>query len=91
MGTLEGKGLIQYQTLARSMFSVQSSLVMLPIHEFGSEEQKTHYLPRLASGALVGCFGLTEPDAGSDPAGMKTTAVYQKADDTYRINGSKTW
>jgi len=77
--------------ITRSMFSVQSSLVMLPIYEFGTEEQKQHYLPKLATGQLIGCFGLTEPDAGSDPAGMKTNAVYQKTDDTYRINGSKTW
>jgi glutaryl-CoA dehydrogenase len=58
----------------RSMMSVQSSLVMYPIHAYGSEEQRQKYLPGLASGTLIGCFGLTEPDAGSDPAGMKTTA-----------------
>jgi len=58
----------------RSMMSVQSSLVMYPIHAYGSEEQRQKYLPGLAAGTLVGCFGLTEPDAGSDPAGMKTTA-----------------
>lgn len=73
----------------RSMMSVQSSLVMFPIHAYGSEEQKRKYLPRLASGEWIGCFGLTEPDAGSDPGGMKTRAV--KTDGGYRISGSKTW
>ncbi len=73
----------------RSMMSVQSSLVMYPIHAYGSEEQKRKYLPRLASGEWIGCFGLTEPDAGSDPGGMKTRAV--KTDGGYRISGSKTW
>ena len=73
----------------RSMASVQSSLVMYPIHAFGSEEQKRKYLPGLASGELIGCFGLTEPDAGSDPAGMKTVA--KKNGDGYVISGSKTW
>ena len=73
----------------RSMMSVQSSLVMYPILAFGSEEQKTKYLPRLASGELIGAFGLTEPDAGSDPAGMTTRAV--KTADGYRISGAKTW
>ncbi|GAA0274798.1 acyl-CoA dehydrogenase [Alteraurantiacibacter aestuarii] len=73
----------------RSMASVQSSLVMYPIHAYGSEEQKQKYLPRLASGELIGCFGLTEPDAGSDPAGMLTTA--KKDGDGYTISGSKTW
>ena len=73
----------------RSMASVQSSLVMYPIHAYGSEEQRAQYLPGLASGKLIGCFGLTEPDAGSDPGGMRTTA---RADgDGYVINGSKTW
>ena len=73
----------------RSMMSVQSSLVMYPIYAYGSEEQRRKYLPGLASGDLVGCFGLTEPDAGSDPAGMKTVA---KADgDGYVISGSKMW
>ncbi len=73
----------------RSMASVQSSLVMYPIHAYGSAEQKARYLPRLASGELIGCFGLTEPDAGSDPAGMRTVA---KADgDGFRLTGSKTW
>ena len=73
----------------RSMMSVQSSLVMYPIHAFGSEAQKRKYLPRLASGEAIGCFGLTEPDAGSDPGGMKTRAT--KTDGGYRISGSKTW
>ncbi|MFL9841869.1 acyl-CoA dehydrogenase [Sphingomonas sp. ST-64] len=73
----------------RSMMSVQSSLVMFPIHAYGSEAQKQHYLPRLASGEAIGCFGLTEPDAGSDPGGMKTRAV--KTAEGYRLNGSKTW
>ncbi|MFT3976330.1 MAG: acyl-CoA dehydrogenase [Sphingomonas bacterium] len=73
----------------RSMMSVQSSLVMYPIYAYGSEEQKRRYLPKLASGEWIGCFGLTEPDAGSDPGGMKTRAV--KTDGGYRISGSKTW
>jgi glutaryl-CoA dehydrogenase len=73
----------------RSMMSVQSSLVMYPIYAYGSEEQRRKYLPKLASGEFVGCFGLTEPDAGSDPAGMKTRA--QKTDGGYRLTGSKTW
>ena len=73
----------------RSMASVQSSLVMHPINAFGSEEQKQKYLPKLATGELIGCFGLTEPEAGSDPAGMKTTAT--KTDDGYLLNGSKMW
>ncbi|MEM9085873.1 MAG: acyl-CoA dehydrogenase [Pseudomonadota bacterium] len=73
----------------RSMASVQSSLVMHPIYAYGSDEQRAKYLPGLASGELIGCFGLTEPDAGSDPAGMKT---YAKQDgDDYVISGSKTW
>lgn len=73
----------------RSMMSVQSSLVMYPIYAFGSEEQKQHYLPKLASGEWIGCFGLTEPDAGSDPGGMRTTAT--KTASGYRLNGAKTW
>jgi len=73
----------------RSMMSVQSSLVMYPIHAYGTEDQKKRYLPRLATGEWVGCFGLTEPDAGSDPGSMKTRAV--KTDAGYRLNGSKTW
>ena len=73
----------------RSMMSVQSSLVMFPIHAYGSEAQRTHYLPKLASGELIGCFGLTEPNAGSDPGSMTTTAV--KTPTGYRLNGTKTW
>ena len=73
----------------RSALSVQSSLVMHPIYTFASEAMKEKYLPKLATGELVGCFGLTEPDAGSDPAGMKTRAV--KVDGGYKISGSKTW
>ncbi len=73
----------------RSMASVQSSLVMHPIYAYGSEEQRRKYLPGLAAGTLIGCFGLTEPDAGSDPAGMRTFA--KKVDGGYVINGSKTW
>jgi glutaryl-CoA dehydrogenase len=73
----------------RSMASVQSSLVMHPIYSFGSEAQKQRYLPKLASGELIGCFGLTEPEAGSDPGGMKTRA--EKTADGYRLTGSKMW
>ncbi|MFC0220754.1 acyl-CoA dehydrogenase [Pseudochelatococcus lubricantis] len=73
----------------RSMMSVQSSLVMYPIYAYGSEEHRRKYLPKLASGEWIGCFGLTEPDAGSDPGGMKTRA--EKIDGGYRLNGSKTW
>ncbi|MEM9783449.1 MAG: acyl-CoA dehydrogenase [Pseudomonadota bacterium] len=73
----------------RSMMSVQSSLVMHPINAFGSDAQKATYLPKLASGQLIGCFGLTEPDAGSDPAGMKTVA--KKTDGGYRLSGAKMW
>ncbi|KAF8738481.1 hypothetical protein AX14_011318 [Amanita brunnescens Koide BX004] len=73
----------------RSTASVQSSLVMHPISEFGSEAQKERYLPRLAKGELVGAFGLTEPNHGSDPASMETTA--EEVDGGYVINGSKTW
>lgn len=73
----------------RSMASVQSSLVIHPIHAYGSEEQRQKYLPGLTSGRLIGCFGLTEPDAGSDPAGMRTIA--RKVDGGYRLTGSKTW
>jgi len=73
----------------RSMMSVQSSLVMYPIHAYGSEEQRQRYLPKLATGAWVGCFGLTEPDAGSDPGSMKTRA--EKIDGGYRLNGTKMW
>ena len=73
----------------RSMMSVQSSLVMYPIYAYGTEEQRRKYLPKLATGEFIGCFGLTEPDAGSDPSGMTTTAV--KTESGYRLNGSKTW
>jgi len=94
-----GAGYVAYGLIAReiervdsgyrSMMSVQSSLVMLPIHAYGSEAQKRHYLPKLASGEWIGCFGLTEPEAGSDPGGMRTRAT--KCDGGYRLNGSKTW
>jgi len=73
----------------RSMMSVQSSLVMFPIHEYGSDAQRERFLPGLARGELIGCFGLTEPDAGSDPGGMGTRAV--KVEGGYRISGTKTW
>ena len=73
----------------RSAFSVQTSLAMHAIHKFGSEEQKEFYLPEMAKGELIGCFGLTEPDAGSDPGSMKTNA--KKVDGGYNLNGSKTW
>ena len=73
----------------RSMMSVQSSLVMYPIHAFGSEQQKQKYLPKLASGEFIGCFGLTEPDSGSDPASMSTKA--EKTANGYRLNGAKMW
>src|SRR5207342_3287620 len=73
----------------RSAMSVQSSLVMYPIHAYGSEEQRNKYLPGLAKGELVGCFGLTEPDAGSDPGGMRTRAA--KTADGYKLTGSKMW
>ena len=73
----------------RSFFSVQSSLVMYPIFRFGSDSQRKKYLPKLASGKMIGCFGLTEPDHGSDPGGMTTKA--RKADGGYRLNGEKTW
>jgi len=94
-----GAGYVSYGLIARevervdsgyrSMMSVQSSLVMYPINAYGSDAQKKKYLPGLASGQLIGCFGLTEPDAGSDPAGMKTRAV--KTDTGYKITGSKMW
>ncbi|HLV08257.1 MAG TPA: acyl-CoA dehydrogenase [Croceibacterium sp.] len=73
----------------RSMASVQSSLVMYPIHTYGSDEQKAKYLPGLARGELIGCFGLTEPDAGSDPGSMRTTA--RRDGDGFILSGSKTW
>ena len=73
----------------RSMISVQSSLVMYPIFAYGSDDQKTKYLPSLASGDFIGCFGLTEPDAGSDPSGMRTFAT--KTTNGYKISGTKMW
>ena len=73
----------------RSMMSVQSSLVIYPIYAYGSEDQRKKYLPGLTSGQLIGCFGLTEPDAGSDPAGMKTRA--EKTSTGYKLTGSKMW
>jgi len=73
----------------RSMMSVQSSLVMHPIYAYGTEDQRQKYLPKLASGELIGCFGLTEPDAGSDPSSMKTTA--SKVKGGYSLSGSKMW
>lgn len=73
----------------RSAMSVQSSLVMYPIYAYGSEDQRRKYLPGLANGELVGCFGLTEPDAGSDPASLKTTAI--AVDGGYRLKGAKMW
>jgi len=73
----------------RSLMSVQSGLVLFPIHEFGNEEQKLHYLPRLASGELIGCFGLTEPGSGSDPGSMRTTL--RRSGSGYVLNGAKAW
>jgi glutaryl-CoA dehydrogenase len=94
-----GVGYVSYGLIARevervdsgyrSAMSVQSSLVMHPIHAYGTEEQREKYLPRLATGEWVGCFGLTEPDAGSDPNSMKTRA--RKADGGYLLSGSKQW
>jgi len=94
-----GAGYVTYGLIAReveridsgyrSMMSVQSSLVMFPIHAYGSEDQRKKYLPKLATGEFIGCFGLTEPEAGSDPAGMKTKA--EKTSSGYRISGSKMW
>ena len=94
-----GAGYVSYGLVAReiervdsgyrSMMSVQSSLVMYPIYAYGTEAQRRRYLPGLAKGELIGCFGLTEPDAGSDPAGMQTRA--EKSDGGYRLTGSKTW
>ena len=94
-----GSGYVTYGLVARelervdsgyrSMMSVQSSLVMYPIFAYGSEEQRRKYLPKLASGEWIGCFGLTEPDAGSDPAGMTTRA--EKTAAGYRISGAKMW
>ena len=73
----------------RSFASVQGSLVMYPIHAFGSEEQKDHYLPKMAKGEIIGCFGLTEPDFGSNPSGMRTVAI--EDGDSYVLNGTKRW
>lgn len=73
----------------RSFVSVQGSLAMFPIYAFGSEEQKQRWLPRMAKGEVIGCFGLTEPDSGSDPASMRTTA--RRDGDTYVLNGTKMW
>ncbi|MGH8043656.1 MAG: acyl-CoA dehydrogenase family protein, partial [Stenotrophomonas sp.] len=73
----------------RSFVSVQSSLCMYPIFAYGSEEQRQRWLPDMAAGRVIGCFGLTEPDAGSDPAGMKTRV--EKVADGYRLTGSKMW
>ncbi|MEO9060144.1 MAG: acyl-CoA dehydrogenase [Ktedonobacteraceae bacterium] len=73
----------------RSFVSVQGSLVMFPIYAFGSEEQKQHWLPRMARGEAIGCFGLTEPDSGSDPGSMRTTA--RRDGDAYILNGNKMW
>ncbi|MEM6355646.1 MAG: acyl-CoA dehydrogenase [Pseudomonadota bacterium] len=94
-----GAGYVSYGLVAReieridsgyrSMLSVQSSLVMHPIHAYGTEEQRQKFLPKLATGEWIGCFGLTEPDAGSDPAGMKTRAV--KTEGGYRLTGAKMW
>lgn len=94
-----GLGYVSYGLIARavervdsgyrSAMSVQSSLVMYPIHAYGSEEQRTKWLPGLARGELVGCFGLTEPDAGSDPGGMRTRA--EKTANGYRLTGNKMW
>ncbi|XP_036596966.1 glutaryl-CoA dehydrogenase, mitochondrial [Trichosurus vulpecula] len=75
----------------RSAMSVQSSLVMYPIYAYGSEEQRQKFLPRLAKGEILGCFGLTEPNHGSDPGGMETKARYNAASKTYTLSGSKTW
>lgn len=94
-----GSGYVAYGLVAReieridsgyrSMMSVQSSLVIYPIYAYGSEDQRRKYLPKLVSGEWIGCFGLTEPDAGSDPAGMKTRA--EKTGNGYRLTGSKMW
>ena len=94
-----GLGYVSYGLIARevervdsgyrSMMSVQSSLVMYPIHAYGSEAQREKYLPKLASGELIGCFGLTEPDYGSDPGGMKSRA--RKVDGGYELSGTKMW
>lgn len=97
LGTLSGNsyGLLakeveRVDSAYRSTMSVQSSLVIHPIQEFGSEEQKEKYIPSLTSGEMIGCFGLTEPNHGSDPSSMQTKAVYN-TDDTYSLHGSKNW
>ena len=94
-----GMGYVSYGLIAReiervdsgyrSSMSVQSSLVMYPIYTYGTEEQRKKYLPKLATGDMIGCFGLTEPDHGSDPGSMTTKAA--RVPDGYRLNGSKTW
>ena len=86
---LIGRAVERVDSGYRSAMSVQSSLVMFPIHAYGSEAQKQLYLPKLARGESVGCFGLTEPDAGSDPGGMRTRA--EKIDGGYRLTGTKMW
>lgn len=86
---LIGRAVERVDSGYRSAMSVQSSLVMHPIHAYGSEEQRMKYLPKLATGEWVGCFGLTEPDAGSDPGGMRTRA--RKVDGGYVLSGSKMW
>jgi len=75
----------------RSAFSVQSSLVMHPINEYGTNEQREKYLPALARGDIIGCFGLTEPNHGSDPSGMETRAKYDSVKKCYILNGTKSW
>lgn len=75
----------------RSAVSVQSSLCMGAIYDFGSDDQKTKYLPKMAKGEMIGCFGLTEPNHGSDPAGMETKAKFDSKTKTYILNGTKTW
>ncbi len=83
------KELERCDSAIRSFASVQTSLAMYAIYQFGSEDQKNYYLPKMSKGAFVGCFGLTEPDFGSNPSGMKTSA--KKQGNTYILNGSKTW
>ena len=86
---LEAREIERVDSGYRSMMSVQSSLVMYPIYAYGTDEQRQKFLPGLAAGSLIGCFGLTEPDAGSDPAGMKTVA--KKTEGGYLLNGAKMW